>query len=158
MMARIASLSDLDDLSRLVCSFRDVLGRSNPADDSVRESLRSLLISGEGDFLLAIDDSANAVGYSQQRYRYSLWLEGLEATLEDLYVTPDCRGRGVATCLVRYGIERAWEKGCKAIKLDTNEDNLAAVALYGKLGFSSRSSRFSGSRQLLFSKTLEVSS
>ena len=158
MKTRVAGLSDLDDLQRLVCGFREVLGRNNPDDATVRENLKNLLTNGEAEFLLAIDDSTKAVGYIQQRYRYSLWLNGLEATLEDLYVSPESRRQGIGARLVEFGIERAREKSCQAIKLDTNEGNRASIELYEKLGFSSGSSRFLDSRQLSFEKTLGASS
>ena len=151
---RIASLSDLKHLQKFFCDFRDVLGPQEPDDAAISKNLRHLLERGESDFLLVVNDAEEAIGLVQQRYRFSLWLSGLEATQEDLYVSPEYRGRGIGTHLVEFAIERAREKGCRLIKLDTNEDNRSAVNLYRKLGFSSGSSRFVGSRQLMFSKTL----
>ena len=113
-----------------------------------------MLINGDAEFFIAFDDTSMAVGYIQQRYRYSLWLSGLEATIEDLYVSPDWRRQGAGTQLVEFAIERARAKGCMAIKLDTNESNRSAIDLYVKLGFSSGSSRYSNSRQLLLEKSL----
>ena len=156
MQTRVASIADLDDLQNLVCGFRGFLERSGPDAATVRESLKRLLASGEAEFFLAIDDSATAIGYVQQRYRYSLWLNGMEATLEDLYVSPQSRSKGIGTRLVEFGIERARERDCQAIKLDTNEDNQAAMKLYSKLGFLSGASRFHDSRQLSLKKTLSV--
>ena len=150
----VADLSHLDDLQRLVAEFRDLLQRSHPYDTALRENLQRLLTKGEAEFLLAVDDTRRAVGYIQQRYRYSLWLSGGEATLEDLYVSPASRRRGVATHLVQFAIERAKEKGCHTIKLDTNESNHDAIRLYRRLGFLSGSTRFSKSRQLWFEKSL----
>ena len=158
MNIRIANLSDTEDLQRLVAGFREVLGRRLPNDENVRGSLKKLLASGDAEFFLVVDDTSKAVGYIQQRYRYSLWLTGLEAILEDLYVSPDKRRQGMGTYLVQFAIESAIEKGCKVIKLDTNESNRTAIDLYRKLGFSSGSSRFSDSRQLLLEKDLESDS
>ena len=154
---RLADKSDLEDLHGLVCSFREELGRGQPDDLAVRQSLRRLLAGEEAEFLLVINDAGVAVGYVQQRYRSSLWLSGLEATLEDLYVAPEARRLGYGTFLVRAAIERASEKGCKAIGLDTNESNLAATVLYEKLGFTSTSTRFENARQLSFRKTIDTS-
>ena len=155
MKIRVANLTDLDSLLKLVIGFRGALKRRLPDDETLKGSLKSLLINGESEFFLAIDDSSNVAGYIQQRYRYSLWLSSLEATLEDLYVSPVTRRQGMGTLLVQYAIERAREKGCQAIKLDTNERNLNAINLYSKLGLSSGSSRFSDSRQLLFEKIID---
>ena len=154
----VADLSHLDDLQRLVAEFGDLLHRDYPHDNALVENLRRLLEAGEAEFLLAADHTREAVGYIQQRYRYSLWTGGLEATLEDLYVSPGSRGLGVATQLVQFAIERAGEKGCRSIKLDTNESNHEAIKLYRKLGFSSGSARFPDSRQLSFKKALRPDS
>ena len=153
--ARLANLSDLDDLLKLTVGFRHVLRRDQPDDNSLREGKEGLLSSGEVEFFIVTDDKERAVGYVQQRYRHSLWLNGLEATLEDLYVSLDYRRQGISTCIVRFAIDRAKEKGCRAVKLDTNERNEEAIQFYSKLGFSSGSSRFPGSRQLSLEKTLE---
>lgn len=150
----MASLANLDDIQKLVSGFREVLGRSLPDDGTIRGDVESLIKGGDADFLLVYDDTQKAVGYIQQRYRHSLWLNGLEATLEDLFVSSHCRRRGMGTRLVQFAIERAREKGCKAIKLDTSESNRSAIDLYFRLGFSSGSSRFSGTRQLTFEKNL----
>lgn len=154
---RQADPSDLEGLLSLVAGFREVLGRSDPDDENLMVSLKKLLASDDAEFFLVVDEASTFLGYIQQRYRHSIWLSGLEATLEDLYVSPYSRKQGIATRLVKFAIGRAKEKGCKAIKLDTNESNHAAINLYGKLGFSSGSSRFSNSRQLLFEKRLEGS-
>ena len=111
-------------------------------------------MSRDTEFFIALGDTSMAVGYIQQRYRYSLWLSGLEATLEDLYVSSDSRRLGVGTQLVQFAIESAREKGCKVIKVDTNESNRSAMDLYFKLGFTSGSSRYSNSRQLLLERSL----
>ena len=74
MIIRVASLSDMDDVFRLVSSFREVLGRNHPDDETLRGSLKRLLISRDAEFFLTADDTPKAVGYIQQRYRYSHWL------------------------------------------------------------------------------------
>ena len=107
METRIADLSDLNDLQRLVIGFRDQLRRSEPNDAALREGLRRMLTMAEAEFMLAIDGTRGAVGYIQQRYRYSLWLGDLEATLEDLFVDAASRRQGVATRLVQFAIARA---------------------------------------------------
>ena len=158
MKIRQADRTDLDDLHRLVAGFREVLERRFPDDKILRSSLENLLVGGDAKFFFALDDESEAVGYIQQRYRYSLWLGGLEATLEDICVSSNSRSQCFGIRLEQFAIERAKEKGCKAIKLDTCESNCAVIDLYQKLGFTSGSSRFSNSRQLTIEKNLESGS
>ena len=157
METYVADLSDLDDLHRLIAAFRDHSHRSQPDDETLRQNLLRLLKEDGAEYLLAVDETRSGVGYIQLRFRYSLWLSGPEATLEDLFVSAESRKQGVATRLVQFSIQRATDMGCRCIKLDTNESNHAAIRLYEKLGFLSGSTRFPDSRQLLLKKTLPES-
>jgi ribosomal protein S18 acetylase RimI-like enzyme len=67
-------------------------------------------------------------------------------------VRDDARRRGLARALVERVMDRARERGCRRIELDTNEDNLGAITLYESLGFSGASK--GGSRGLLFGAKL----
>ena len=157
METRIAGLADLDVLWPLVAAFRDLVGQGHPevSDNSVlRGNIQRVLTTGEAEFFLASDNTGKGVGYIQQRYYYSLWLYGLGATWEDLYVSPESRKGGIGTHLAQLAIERAKQKGCRSISLDTNENNHEAMPLYQRLGFKSGSTRYVGSRQLFFQRIL----
>lgn len=52
-----------------------------------------------------------------------------------LIVRPSMAGKGVASSLVKYAMELAGNNSCKALRLDTGEQNIPAVSLYKKLGF-----------------------
>ena len=133
--------------SGLASGFRDQLGRSTPTD--VELSVRTLSDpGGDAEFLVAVAENGAGAGFVQVRYRYSMWLSESEACLEDLFVAP----RQLRTCLlgtklVGRALERAVEKGCASLVVDT------AVKLY-RLGFSSSSSRWGMGRQLWFRKRL----
>ena len=88
MAPKIAELPDLDDLLGLAVEFRDHLQRSHPDDARLRDNLRRLISTSDAEFYLAVDEAGRGVGYIQQRYRYSLWLSGLEACLEDVKAVP----------------------------------------------------------------------
>ena len=64
-------------------------------------------------------------------HNYSTW-EGLGIYLEDLYVRPDFRGRGIGTQLIRGVAKVAQERGCARLQwqvIDFNESALkCAVA------------------------------
>jgi GNAT superfamily N-acetyltransferase len=55
--------------------------------------------------------------------------------LRMLAVSPDARGKGVASALIKECIQRAKNKGFTALGLHTADFMESAIALYGQLGF-----------------------
>ena len=60
---------------------------------------------------------------------------GPVAWLEELYVTPDCRNRGIGTALVTAVLERAQEAGVLAVDLEIDAGHKRVISLYQRLGF-----------------------
>jgi ribosomal protein S18 acetylase RimI-like enzyme len=145
---RVAGAADLDALVSLAAAFRNQLGRTTPTDAGFRASFATLLSDPNTEFMLAAHSRVAACGYVQCRYRYSAWSAALETELEDVFVLPEARRRGVASRLVEFVIARAAAKGCRSIGLNTNERNTAALALYQRLGFRAERTLWNGGRQL----------
>lgn len=55
--------------------------------------------------------------------------------LHTLVVSPTVKGRGLGSAFVAFYEQYARENGCAVLRMDTNERNLAARALYKKLGY-----------------------
>jgi len=51
-------------------------------------------------------------------------------------VHPDSRGKGVAQSLLNKAVSYAEKTGCRQIHLEVRQDNLPAIKLYEKEGFS----------------------
>jgi ribosomal protein S18 acetylase RimI-like enzyme len=152
MEIRVATLQDCGSIAELAIGFRNYLERPIPTDSQFLESISALLASSDAEFYIAISDS-NPVGYVLQRYRYSMWATGTEATIEDLYVDPGARMGGIGRGLVRFALRRASERSCKCVCLDTNENNAASTKIYTQLGFNAVSKRWNG-RQVFFRLSL----
>lgn len=58
-----------------------------------------------------------------------------EAQILDIAVAPEQRGRGVAQLLMVHAINIAREKEAELLALEVRSSNVAAIALYEKLGF-----------------------
>ncbi len=57
------------------------------------------------------------------------------AVLWDLRVEPRRRGKGVGRALVEAAIEWAIERGCREMKVETQDINVAACRFYAAMGF-----------------------
>lgn len=84
--------------------------------------------------------------------RLLLYEQGAAASIEDVYVARDCRGRGIAQALVADGLRLLAQRGYKRANLQVLSGNFAALALYRKLGFRQISEEFRYQRALNWEK------
>ena len=153
MTFRTAAIADAPILVALALAFRNHLERDRPTVAEFEAGVGQLLAGPDAEFALALQDG-EPVGYSLLRFRHSMWAGGLEATLEDLFVHPDCRGHGLGRGLVGFALEQARNRGCRTICLDTNENNEASTRIYRSFGFDAHSRRWGG-RQMFYRRPLE---
>lgn len=52
-----------------------------------------------------------------------------------LMVRPCAAGKGIGSALVNYAVDLSQKYSCKAVRLDTGEQNIPAISLYKKLNF-----------------------
>jgi GNAT superfamily N-acetyltransferase len=124
----------------LLVEFREHLGHSSPADGSFLASVQLLIERGDTEYLLAAGDVGEAPqAVCQLRFRHSVWTGADDCWLEDLFVRREARRSGLGRALVSVALERARQRGCLRVELDTNEDNESAIGLYESLGFSATS-------------------
>ena len=151
---RLADPGDHNTVVELVLAFRDNSHQRTLPDADVASSVERLLVDPMTDFLLALSERGDALGYVQLRHQYSLWVSGYVAQLEDLFVVSAFRRRGIGLQLLNAAVARASERSARFIWLNTNERNLDAVRLYTKAGFSSERARWQGGRQLWLERGL----
>jgi len=65
---------------------------------------------------------------------YSTWLGHHGIRLEDLYVTPSLRGKGIGRALLTCLAQIAVAEGCPRLEWDVLEWNAPAIAVYEKIG------------------------
>jgi len=85
--------------------------------------------------LIAEHDGAPA-GFALYFTSYSTWRGHHGIRLEDLYVTPSLRGRGIGKALLVRLAQIAVEQGCPRLEWDVLEWNAPAIAVYERLGAS----------------------
>jgi ribosomal protein S18 acetylase RimI-like enzyme len=133
--------ADADAIGRLLHDFNVEFDEESPPPAVIAARLRELMASGDTVVLLAGDGPD---GLALMRFRPSIWIEKLECYLGELYVVPDKRGRGIGRALMEEVFEVARAEGAGHIELNTSHDDVAARALYEKLGFTNREGKPDG--------------
>jgi len=152
---RLATAADAATLRALIEAFRDHMGEADPTGATLDASLARVLADPHAAFPIAFGAGGEPLGYAQLRFRYSLWITGIEAHVDDFFVAAPARRRGVGRALLRASIACARERGARLLALTTNERNEGALALYRAAGFRAEKDRWGGGRQLWLELPLE---
>jgi ribosomal protein S18 acetylase RimI-like enzyme len=133
MTVRRAGPGDEHAAGRLLHEFNASEDMPTPGAAAMARRVRELADAGEAIVLLAGDGPD---GVLVLRLRPSLWAQGLDAYLEELFVVPHARRRGHGRALVEEAIRIARAAGAVRMDLGTGEDDAPARALYESLGFT----------------------
>ena len=100
------------------------------------EFLSTRFLRKDSQFFLASDQAGNPLGFIQLYPSFSSVAMQSMWYLNDLFVLPNARGRGVASELLNHVKQFARDNGSFSLKLATAIDNEVAKTLYEKHGFS----------------------
>jgi ribosomal protein S18 acetylase RimI-like enzyme len=148
---RAATVADAGAVARLLHDFNAEYDEPTPPVPVLAERLRELLTEGE---LHAMVAGEEPVGFTLYHLRRSVWSEALDAYLQELYVVPALRGRGIGRALLEATIEAIRAAGADHIDLNTGETDEDARSLYETLGFTNRESSADGPRMLYYERDL----
>jgi len=144
-------VEDAADIARLLRDFNLEYDEPTPAVEELAERIARLLEEGEITVLLA---GEGPDGLSLFRFRPGIWSPGDETYLQELYVVPQHRGRGIGRVLLEATIELARERGAAGIDLNTGESDTAARALYERMGFTNREGSPDGPSMLFYEREI----
>jgi ribosomal protein S18 acetylase RimI-like enzyme len=144
------TLAKPEHLDRLVplCAAFHVEEGIELSDDARRAGLGPLLEGNPYGVVYLIGPPRAPIGYIAICFGWSIEFGGLDAIIDELYIRPGVRGRGIATEAL-ISLPRALsEGGLRAVHLEVDRDNAAAIKLYRRAGFASRDKYMFMSRHL----------
>ncbi len=129
-----ADLTELLPLMRGYCEFYE----TDPSDEALLGLSRALIEDPqrEGVQLIARDpgESGESLGFATVFWMWSTTRAARIAVMNDLFVAPSARGRGVGEALIAACLELARERGAAMLEWQTAPDNRTAQALYERVG------------------------
>ena len=108
---------DLDAVKATVPALEEALFGANPAAEA-----------------LIAEVAGTPMGFALFFHNFSTWTCTRTLYLEDLYVTPDARGAGVGTALLRHLAGIAQARGCARFEWSVLDWNEPAIAFYRAMG------------------------
>ncbi len=129
---RSANETDFVQLDALFSEFAAFERRADKMLNSVER------MKAEKDFFhcfVAETGDEKIVGYVTYFYAYYTWT-GKSLYMDDLYVTPAFRGKGLGTRLIHQVIDLAKQSACHKLRWQVSNWNKPAIAFYKSLGAS----------------------
>jgi GNAT superfamily N-acetyltransferase len=130
--ATIADVPAILALIRGLAEYEHATAEEVPADEDM---LRASLFGArpQAEVLLGCE-GGEAVGIALFFHNYSTWRARHGIYLEDLFVKPECRGRGYGKALLVELARIARERGCARLEWAVLDWNRPAIDFYRSLG------------------------
>jgi ribosomal protein S18 acetylase RimI-like enzyme len=137
---REATADDRDGLLAMAHAFavEDGHGAYGAGNDA---ALLGLLDRPDDGRVLLLESDGEAVGYAVLCFGYSVEYGGRDAFLDEIYVVPAARGRGIARAALELLADLARAAGVGALHVEVMPDNDRAARLYERAGWVDRRSR-----------------
>ena len=133
LVIRRAEKSDIPDITALIqaLALYEKMPEACLATDELIE--QSIFERGEAQVLMAEYDGKVA-GFSLYFYNYSTWMARKGLYLEDLFVYPEMRGKGIGKALILQLAKIAAKEGCGRFEWCCLDWNEPSIQFYKSLG------------------------
>ncbi len=137
----LAKPANLEKIVELVEAFHTETGITS--DDAHRRAAVEPLLHGHPyGAVYLIGPPRAPVGYIVLTFGWSIELGGMDGFVDELYIRPPVRGRGIATEVLQTLPKTLAGVGLKALHLEVDYENETALRLYGRARFEPRERYF----------------
>lgn len=133
----LAKPEHVDKVDALVAAFHAEQGITLNADDR-RAALTPLLEGIPHGAVYLIGPPRAPIGYVIVTFGWSIEFGGMDGFIDEIYVRPGVRGRGIASEVLLTLPRTLAAAGMKAIHLDVDVNDQNARRLYKRAGFALR--------------------
>ena len=127
----------VEDVPQLVELMREFYAESQYTLDAERAEMvfTQLLADDRLGRVWLVEQDRSTVGYIVITFVFSMEYGGLNAVVDDLFIRPTARHQGLGHTVMLQAIESCRAQGVRALHLETEPANGAAMRLYRRVGF-----------------------
>ena len=107
--------------------------KSTISSEQTELTWKRLINNEQKMFGFVAESEEGVIGFTHCLFRPSTWTETDYCYLEDLFVDPNIRGKGIGRALMNKVVELAKEKNSKRVYWTTQEFNKTARVLYDSI-------------------------
>lgn len=148
-MIRLAQLHDAPLLATLLRDFNTEFGTPTPAHEVLSRRFAALLASDAAFAVLAEPDE----GFALVTLRPTPYWDGPVAVLDEIYVRPALRSRGIGSGLLERAESELARRGCLELHINVDAADSGARRFYERHGYSNRDPD-SGSEMYIYLREL----
>ena len=132
---RKAAAADARVLGELLHEFNTEFETPTPTASEFADRFRPLLTGSELVAFLAEDAQGRATGFALLALRPTPYFDGPLVQLEELYVRPGLRARGIGTALLETAVAFAREQGSREMHIGVDEIDVDTRRFYERHGY-----------------------
>ena len=125
-----------NDIPQILQFIRELASYENMLDDVVatEDLLREWIFEKKKAEVIFAEENGESVGFALFFHNFSTFLGRAGIYLEDLFVTPEHRGKGVGKALLQRLAQITMERGCGRLEWSCLDWNKPSIDFYLSLG------------------------